>query len=146
MRGVRRGPLCCLASYACERHFLQVYLYSKHFRLVEDSTFRRISFRSLPRKTLGNLTRRGSPSRKELSTLGSERCTMALFVDRYRPKTLDDLDYHPELSSRLRALVSCSLPFALLLSAPAQLTSAEVTRAGGRRLSAYALLWTVRRG
>lgn len=34
-------------------------------------------------------------------------------MDRYRPKTLDDLDYHPELSSRLRALVSftslCSL-------------------------------------
>lgn len=76
----------------------------------------RISFRSLPRETLGNLTRRGSPSRKELSTLGPERCTMALFVDRYRPKTLDDLDYHPELSSRLRALVSCSLPFALPLS------------------------------
>lgn len=30
---------------------------------------------------------------------------MALFVDRYRPRSLDDLDYHPELSSRLRALV-----------------------------------------
>jgi len=33
---------------------------------------------------------------------------MALLVDKYRPKTLDQLDYHPELSGRLRALVSSS--------------------------------------
>lgn len=28
-----------------------------------------------------------------------------MWVDRYRPRSLDDLDYHPELSDRLRALV-----------------------------------------
>ncbi|GAA5882081.1 hypothetical protein JCM3774_001502 [Rhodotorula dairenensis] len=38
---------------------------------------------------------------------------MALFVDRYRPKTLDDLDYHPELSSRLRALAAGDFPHTL---------------------------------
>lgn len=31
---------------------------------------------------------------------------MALLVDKLRPKTLDALTYHPELSDRLRSLVS----------------------------------------
>jgi hypothetical protein len=31
--------------------------------------------------------------------------TMALLVDKLRPKTLDALTYHPELSDRLRSLV-----------------------------------------
>lgn len=30
---------------------------------------------------------------------------MSLFVDKHRPKELSKLDYHPELSSRLQALV-----------------------------------------
>lgn len=30
----------------------------------------------------------------------------SLLVDKHRPRSLDHLDYHPELSSRLRALVS----------------------------------------
>lgn len=30
---------------------------------------------------------------------------MSLWVDKYRPRTLDELDYHPALSSRLSALV-----------------------------------------
>ena len=32
---------------------------------------------------------------------------MALLVDKLRPRTLDALTYHPELSDRLRSLVSC---------------------------------------
>ncbi|KAL5615190.1 hypothetical protein BROUX41_005247 [Berkeleyomyces rouxiae] len=32
---------------------------------------------------------------------------MALIVDKHRPRTLDGLTYHPELSSRLRSLASC---------------------------------------
>jgi len=31
---------------------------------------------------------------------------MALWVDKYRPRTLDDLHYHPNLSSRLRSLAA----------------------------------------
>lgn len=31
---------------------------------------------------------------------------MALLVDKLRPRTLDALTYHPELSDRLRSLVS----------------------------------------
>lgn len=34
------------------------------------------------------------------------RPEMSLFVDKYRPKTLDDLHYHAELSKRIRTLVS----------------------------------------
>ena len=33
---------------------------------------------------------------------------MALLVDKHRPRNLEALDYHPELSDRLRALVSVS--------------------------------------
>ncbi|GAA5823304.1 hypothetical protein JCM10212_000822 [Sporobolomyces blumeae] len=38
---------------------------------------------------------------------------MALLVDKYRPRTLDDLDYHPELSGRLKALVKGDFPHTL---------------------------------
>ncbi|GAA5927968.1 replication factor C subunit 5 [Sporobolomyces koalae] len=38
---------------------------------------------------------------------------MALLVDKYRPKSLSDLDYHPELSGRLRALASGDFPHTL---------------------------------
>lgn len=31
--------------------------------------------------------------------------TMSLWVDKYRPKSLDKLDYHEDISKRLRALV-----------------------------------------
>lgn len=31
---------------------------------------------------------------------------MALLVDKLRPRTLDALSYHPDLSDRLRSLVS----------------------------------------
>jgi hypothetical protein len=31
--------------------------------------------------------------------------TMALLVDKHRPRSLDALSYHPELSDRLKALV-----------------------------------------
>jgi hypothetical protein len=34
------------------------------------------------------------------------RFTMALLVDKHRPRNLEALSYHPELSDRLRALVS----------------------------------------
>ncbi|GAA5952792.1 hypothetical protein JCM21900_005806 [Sporobolomyces salmonicolor] len=37
----------------------------------------------------------------------------SLLVDKYRPRTLDDLDYHPELSSRLRALAKTDFPHTL---------------------------------
>jgi hypothetical protein len=33
---------------------------------------------------------------------------MALLVDKHRPRSLDALSYHPELSDRLKALVSLS--------------------------------------
>lgn len=33
---------------------------------------------------------------------------MSLLVDKWRPKNLDDLGYHKDLSERLRALVSYS--------------------------------------
>lgn len=33
---------------------------------------------------------------------------MALLVDKLRPKTLDSLSFHPELSARLKSLVSFS--------------------------------------
>ena len=36
--------------------------------------------------------------------------TMALLVDKHRPRNLDALNYHPELSERLRALVSQTNP------------------------------------
>jgi replication factor C subunit 3/5 len=32
---------------------------------------------------------------------------MALLVDKHRPRNLEALNYHPELSDRLRALVRC---------------------------------------
>jgi hypothetical protein len=35
---------------------------------------------------------------------------MALLVDKLRPRTLDALSYHPELSDRLRSLVRDSIP------------------------------------
>ncbi|BGP69504.1 Replication factor C (RF-C) subunit [Rhodotorula toruloides] len=38
---------------------------------------------------------------------------MALWVDRYRPRSLGDLDYHPELSDRLRALAEGDFPHTL---------------------------------
>jgi hypothetical protein len=31
---------------------------------------------------------------------------MALWVDKYRPKALDELDYHKDLASNLKHLVS----------------------------------------
>jgi hypothetical protein len=31
-----------------------------------------------------------------------------LYVDKYRPRSLDELDYHEELSERIRALVRVS--------------------------------------
>lgn len=34
-----------------------------------------------------------------------ENETMALIVDKHRPRSLDTLTYHPELTDRLRALV-----------------------------------------
>lgn len=44
---------------------------------------------------------------------------MSLWVDKHRPRKLDELDYHPQLSSRLSALVRCSsasLAFLLYLT------------------------------
>jgi hypothetical protein len=35
--------------------------------------------------------------------------TMALLVDKHRPRSLDQLSYHPDLSERLRSLVSIFL-------------------------------------
>jgi len=42
---------------------------------------------------------------------------MSLFVDKHRPRELQTLDYHPELSSRLQALVRHShlLPLVVVL-------------------------------
>lgn len=40
---------------------------------------------------------------------------MSLWVDKYRPRKLDELDYHPQLSSRLSALVRCSSAFLAFL-------------------------------
>jgi hypothetical protein len=37
--------------------------------------------------------------------LHQQLSTMALLVDKHRPRSLDALSYHPELSDRLRALV-----------------------------------------
>lgn len=36
---------------------------------------------------------------------------MALLVDKHRPRNLEALSYHPELSDRLRALVRPALHF-----------------------------------
>lgn len=36
--------------------------------------------------------------------------TMALLVDKHRPRSLDQLSYHKDLSERLRSLVSSNLP------------------------------------
>lgn len=33
---------------------------------------------------------------------------MALIVDKHRPRSLDQLTYHPELSERLKSLVSAA--------------------------------------
>jgi len=38
---------------------------------------------------------------------------MSLYVDKYRPKTLDSLSYHDDLTSRLRALASTDFPHTL---------------------------------
>ena len=67
-------------------------------------------FRSVPRDKFGKFGRVAARFSRKSSLLSAlSAAGMALFVDRYRPKTLDDLDYHPELSSRLRALVSSPL-------------------------------------
>lgn len=34
---------------------------------------------------------------------------MSLWVDKYRPRTLDSIDYHEDVSKRLKALVCVSL-------------------------------------
>lgn len=53
---------------------------------------------------------------------------MSLFVDKHRPKELSKLDYHPELSSRLQALVRPLLhPLRTLISSRAYLL---LTRSG----------------
>lgn len=39
---------------------------------------------------------------------------MALIVDKHRPRSLDDLTFHDELSKRLRSLVSASRPEAIM--------------------------------
>ncbi|KAG9126729.1 Replication factor C (RF-C) subunit [Ceratobasidium sp. 392] len=44
---------------------------------------------------------------------------MALWVDKYRPRTLDDLNYHPELSARLKSLAgSGDFPHMLFYGPP----------------------------
>jgi len=48
-------------------------------------------------------------SRRHLSPLSPLSAKMSLLVDKWRPKTLDDLAYHSDLSERLRALVSSRL-------------------------------------
>ncbi|KAM0756047.1 P-loop containing nucleoside triphosphate hydrolase protein [Meredithblackwellia eburnea MCA 4105] len=39
--------------------------------------------------------------------------TGSLFVDKHRPRALEELDYHPQLSNRLRALASTDFPHTL---------------------------------
>jgi len=41
-----------------------------------------------------------------------------LWVDKYRPKTLDEIDYHPELSSRLKAMAASGNPPHMLFVGP----------------------------
>ena len=68
---------------------------------------------------------------------------MALLVDKHRPRSLDALSYHPELSDRLKALVKPSkLP--QKLTSVASLTSFLVGRE--RRLPSFTHLWSFRCG
>jgi len=46
-----------------------------------------------------------SPLSNGLAQVGDQKVKMALIVDKHRPKSLDDLTYHDELSQRLRSLV-----------------------------------------
>lgn len=117
MRGVRRGSFCRLTSQVSERPpFCAIYLFMR--TVCVRGSFSLSSARQVWEiLDASRLASRKSSLYSALSAAG-----MALFVDRYRPKTLDDLDYHPELSSRLRALVSSPLRPSSL-SAPALLTS-----------------------
>lgn len=63
---------------------------------------------------------------------------MALLVDKHRPRSLDALSYHPELSERLRALVRlhrCTQKPASVASLTIIITGRE------RRLPTFAYLW-----
>lgn len=67
----------------------------------------------------------------------SKNTTMALLVDKQRPRSLDKLSYHDDLSQRLKALVITTPP---IQSTP--LTSCKGTK---RRLSTSPRLRTLRR-
>ena len=64
---------------------------------------------------------------------------MALLVDKHRPRSLDALSYHPELSDRLKALVS--LPEAHRDPIRAALICLELL-GSERRLPTLTHLWT----
>jgi hypothetical protein len=69
---------------------------------------------------------------------------MALLVDKHRPRSLDALSYHPELSDRLRALVR-SLRTQFEPKRVATLTSLELLGSEWR-LPTFTHLWTFWRG
>ena len=57
----------------------------------------------------------------------TEARNMALLVDKYRPRSLDALTYHPDLSERLKSLVgyplvSCTLQFTRLSRPKAEIS------------------------
>jgi hypothetical protein len=53
-------------------------------------------------------------SHRLICTVKLEKYNMALLVDRLRPRSLDSLTYHPELSARLKSLVPSSPPLVYL--------------------------------
>lgn len=69
----------------------------------------------------------------------STTSTMALLVDKHRPRSLETLTYHHDLSERLRSLVISLLPQCW----PGR---TDVLTGAKRRLPASSDLWTFRRG
>lgn len=68
---------------------------------------------------------------------------MALLVDKHRPRSLDALSYHPELSERLKALVKLSG----CTQKPAKVASLTIIIAGREwRLPTPTHLWPFRCG
>lgn len=75
---------------------------------------------------------------------------MSLWVDKYRPRQLDDLHYHTDLSARLKSLVSPDTRKTCLVKGKRSRTICAcdicLTYLSGsiRRLPTYPILWSIR--
>ena len=100
-----------IVLFCAELNFLLASFSSCHLELLEElgCTDQVLMGRVFPTRPQFRIFL--SPSKDPPSTcLKHTELTMALLVDKLRPRTLDALSYHPDLSDRLRSLVSSLAP------------------------------------